>query len=507
MLSARVRRDVLTNVAGSTIVALGFMWTIRYAAHVLDAYSLGLFLLSRRIADTLANVLQAGAPFAVRRSMAMESDPTSQHQAIIGGLLIVAIATSVALVVYGVNPKGWGAYAFRSLDDSTALAGWTLLLAAGLAAGNVAGSGLLATSHVLELNALQLLNTSGWTILAVAFFFDGGLDDMLAVIALGTVVTALSFAAVLYKRAERNTRAGSERRNMSVVLSGLSSYGLPRTVSPTLELTFFLVGPWLLRDTPSDAGDLIIAMTLLRSMPMLVQPAASVLGVAAIRVKREESQRDLGRGISLAYAAILYASALGVACLLPWTSMLVRLWLGDSVANASITMTATTMLAVAVPYTLFQGMKETIEMLWHRPRNLATLASALGIMVIVYLTLRTAHLSQKHAILSGYVVAIIWAAAVSTYWIREYLRDWRTFAPLSLLGVTAAVLLTNYFAWRTVAASTTTLQLLTFVICLVLSAGSGAMFFAVSGVPIIRDARRLLLSRYPQLAFSWVRVD
>src|SRR3989442_13717132 len=70
---AHVRRDLAVNFAMSVVSVAAMMLALREAARLLPSLVLGLMLLSRRIADLLANLVLVGTPLAVRRYLSLTS--------------------------------------------------------------------------------------------------------------------------------------------------------------------------------------------------------------------------------------------------------------------------------------------------------------------------------------------------------------------------------------------------------------------------------------------------
>jgi hypothetical protein len=152
---SRLKRDVVSNVVFSLLVTLSFMWTIRQAGNYLAPVTLGAFLLTRRVADTLANLVQAGTPFTLRRYMPMAASGTERRRLIGVALFLVGTVSALLFALVWIAPQWWT----RVLLDQQHEMGYsltyaTILLTVALAMANLASSALLASRRIAAVNML-----------------------------------------------------------------------------------------------------------------------------------------------------------------------------------------------------------------------------------------------------------------------------------------------------------------------------------------------------------------
>ena len=99
------------------------------------------------------------------------------------------------------------------------------------------------------------------------------------------------------------------------------------------------------------------------------------------------------------------------------------------------------MLAV-VPVTVFQGLKEPVEMIWKRPRNLFTLGISMAFLVFWFYATKP-FLSEITSILYGYLGAFWVRGILTVMWARSYLRPVAYFGLGRLVVISVGIGLPN----------------------------------------------------------------
>ena len=131
---AHVRRDLAVNFAMSVVSVAAMMLALREAARLLPSLVLGLMLLSRRIADLLANLVQVGTPHAVRRYLSLTSSDPERRRWLTASLLIWSCAALVFLGVSIAGARWWTPLLFgNQVERGSALLVATALLEIGRA--------------------------------------------------------------------------------------------------------------------------------------------------------------------------------------------------------------------------------------------------------------------------------------------------------------------------------------------------------------------------------------
>jgi hypothetical protein len=226
-------------------------------------------------------------------------------------------------------------------------------------------------------------------------------------------------------------------------------YGLPRSISPFVEMLFFLLGPWLLRHDLVVAGYLLLGLTLLRTAQMFLQPVSLVGGVTAARLSATGDSVNLRSGMSMLLGTVCLMASLGVAIMYPWAEVLLRLWLGTGAISTAVYPYAKILLLGSLPYAIFLGLKEIVEMVWPRPRNMVTMLGSCAVLGIAFVLLRQV-VTPGHAVAGAYVISMCCAAAVTIWWSRSYLRPPSYYGFVRIGMFASAILCVNTVVARSV---------------------------------------------------------
>src|SRR5439155_17205212 len=129
----------------------------------------GIFLLARRLASTVANLLQMGSSQTLQRFLPMTDSATARRRYVaMACLLWVAVAT-VALGALLPIRSLIGAWAFPSSAEAPELALWASALTAVSVLGFIAYSTFLAERRLVLANAIELMSVSGFLLFGLAW--------------------------------------------------------------------------------------------------------------------------------------------------------------------------------------------------------------------------------------------------------------------------------------------------------------------------------------------------
>jgi len=90
MRGKKLKQDIALNTFFSFFIALSMMWVVKKAGSVFSPAALGIFLLSRRLAETMASFLQLGTSQTLRRYLPMTEDSSIQLLYIMAGINVFA---------------------------------------------------------------------------------------------------------------------------------------------------------------------------------------------------------------------------------------------------------------------------------------------------------------------------------------------------------------------------------------------------------------------------------
>ena len=487
----RAISDVVLNSVVSIAVSLFVMWVIRRAGLVFTPAALGLYLLSRRLADAGANLLQLGAPFTLRRYVSMSAEPSSQALYIATGIGVLGVASAVFLLGLVAWLDRWTSLAFEPGQGSRELMIWIGVLTIGQAFNNVAVSILIAFRRVIAFNLVAFVNAVVWPLAALALA-GRGMEAVLRGLAAGTLAFSSIVAISLLALVARHAGGVIPWSRWKETLREFAGYGLPRTASPFVEVGLFLLGPWLIREDMAAAGYVILALMLLRVGQGLMQPAGYVLAAVAARLVGQKDEVSLRTGLNLLTGTLLYSGGLAFALAYPWTGVLLRLWLGEGPLSAAVLPYASAMVLSLLPFAVFQGLKELIEMVWTAPRNLYTLLVSISVLVVAFLAAH-AFLPRPQSVLVGYVVAFWVAGLMTLWWIRRYLNPAGYFGMARWAAVLMGIALVNGWAARAWSAASL-VEAATAAGLAILGSGllGAGLLCLVSPPPFVREAAAFL---------------
>ncbi|MDB4871639.1 MAG: Na+-driven multidrug efflux pump [Gemmatimonadales bacterium] len=438
MNRARFKADIITNVGLSFLVAAASLLVVKGAAKELPATMLGAFLFTRRVADAASSLLQLGTAFVIRREVARNTRVDDRLLfTITGALILAAVAIAVALLILSCGP--WlASLLFPSLTEGAEITRLLGLITVGLTLHYFASSLLFAQRRIVAANLLQLANTGGW-LLAGLYLWRSHVD-VVRLLRLQGIASILLGTLVIIAITARFAHEGGRVRNQDIpkALREYAAYGLPRAVSPFGEMLIFLVGPWLLRANLSEAGYLLIALTLVRMVQALIQPASNVIGIVSAALSGVGDDAKIHRGLRLLLGLLGGAGLATAVLVLPWLDVLLGTWLGDSSVVAGVMPYARVLVLTIPAVVIFQGLKEPIEMLWHAPRNLASIGLGLIVLLGSYYACLP-FVGSVNAIIVAQAASIIAIGLMTVVWVRQALPSTGYFGvPRFLLALFAA---------------------------------------------------------------------
>lgn len=459
MALRRIRHEAILNASLGILVAAAFLVVIRAAGHLFPVVELGIFLIVRRYADSLSNLIQLGMPLGLKRYLSLVADRDRHRSFILLATTMVLGSSAAWLIVGQCLSATWLATLFPA-NTPTAIVLVTIGLAAALALNNLALSSLTAYRRYVWLNVVNFANGSGWMLVALFLYrrtptvvavlgFHAAASATLSCLTLGTLyLTALSIPK---PEAAPAAKPGSR-------LHELIAYGLPRTPGPFVETLVLSAALWLLRGEPAEAGYLAIALSLLRIVNAAVMPISDVAAVATAGFVGRDQRASIERGVTLMLGSLLYSSTIAACIGLPWIKFGLHLWLGNPALEVGALGACTVATALAVPFTLFQGLKGQVDMIWPAPRNLYSAICAIVALFGAWVAVKS-QFSMMTATLIALTCAIGVLAAVTLLWLRPYLAPRFYFDASRLTALGGTVIAANALAAWVSMSSPPTLQI------------------------------------------------
>ena len=442
----RLRRDTVLNVALSAVRTVAVVWVIRDASVTFAPEVLGVFLLARRISATLACLFQLGTSQTLLRYVSIYAADDTRKRVFVLSALAVWVAMSLSCVGLGfIFREPLSGFLFPGADAGPSLVVCTAALVAGTVASFLPYSTLLGERRVVAANILELVNASGIVLGALLWYGSAATaTSVLGVQALGMAV--LSVGTLVWLATGMAGGEGVEVGGMwKEAGDAFMRFGLPRGASSFLDMLLLLIGPWLLRRSPDEAGYLIVALTVLRLLQTAISPVSQIAAVVTARLRGATDRPALAGGVRMLGAGALYAGVIAVALTAPFVPYLLHIWLPSQVVGDGVAKYVPIILWAGVPYVLFQALKGVVEMHWVQPLNLISLCCAAVVQIGVTLAL-VPRLGLETAVSLGVVTSMTSLGALTAWWLREYLGSLADFGLFRLLGVAGIVYVSGYWA-------------------------------------------------------------
>jgi hypothetical protein len=424
------------------------MWVIREASKLFVPVAFGLFLFTRRVADSISNFLQLGSSQTLRRYLPMYDDASVQYRHIVVNIAIFVVVATIFCMVLLVGLPLWTRILNPTNPSDLSLTFWLGIFSATSVLGFFATSILLAFRNIKIANVIDIMNTSGWLLLGL--WWQGKnitVISLFIIHSVGVFTLSCAVVAIILIRLHMRQPYSIPWRSYMSCLKESIGYGLPRTLTPFLETSLFVIGPWLIREDVKESGYLIISFTFLRIGRMFVQPAAMIIGITIARLVGQDEMHSLKKGITYLFGTVMYAGFFLFAVMFPWIRLVLDLWLGNTVLAQNVLFYTMIIFFAMPPLAISQALKEPIEMIWKKPMYLLNLLISILIIVIWFYCTRTI-LGDSKSILFAYVLVYWVNCLISIYWLRNYLEPVRYYGIYALSAIVFLVAALNWLLSR-----------------------------------------------------------
>ncbi len=419
-----LKSDVALNLSMSFLGILGTMWTLWLASRVLSPVALGLFLLIRRLADSGSQFMHLGAPISLRRYLTISVDAEERAANFSAALTLslIGIVAFGALLV--ANPHFWTRVLIGSAqtgDDTILYVGF---MSVALVFHYLANSALLWRGYIATANLVEVFNVA--LVPIAAMYIIAGIDArrLVAIQAAGMGLVSAGVLAIIRWRLSIPVSAPDRVPARAHLLENLS-YGLPRAVGLALETSFLVIGPWFLRNDLAAVGYLTIAFFMLRFARTIVQPVTILIAMRLGGLHSRGASHDVRRGLDFVIAGVLMAVAAILPAIHAWSPLIFRIWLGPTLAS-EVERYAAPLLFAVVPLSLFQALKEPIELMWKKPFVLGIFVAGNLVLVGSYAMLAR-HFIAGPAVAGAYVAAYCAMTAAALWVVRQNISGFRRF--------------------------------------------------------------------------------
>ncbi|HQK94961.1 MAG TPA: MATE family efflux transporter [Armatimonadota bacterium] len=428
----------------ATVIAgtLSMMVATRMADGLLTSVALGLLMLSRRFSSTGSNLVQLGTSQTLLRYVGMHADEPATKRRYVAfaawawvALLAICLPITIA---YQELLAGWW---FPDTSAGGAMAVWSVLLMFSIMAIYIAHSLLLAEQRMVWAGLVAGMENGGFMLgLLLVLRSESTPLNLVAYQAVGA--TVLSAAVVLWYCLGPGRPRGGAAASWRTIRGDFVTYGLPRGIITGLDMSVLVIGPWLLRSDPQDAGNLLLALTLLRIVQSLVGPVTKLTSALTARFVGSGDERSIERAVRMLFGVALVGSVLFMAVLVPWRRYLIASWLTKDETIQGTWVHFSVLCWGVLPLTVFYALRGVIEVRWKTPYNLYTLAAAIGVHIVGYYAF--ARYMPPGPAVRASLMASLWVMGLLTMvWTRQYLRPVSYWGLPQLALIGAAIFAVN----------------------------------------------------------------
>jgi len=439
------RAGLLIYYATVMFSTAAMMVAIRQADHLLTAEALGLLMIARRLSGTGSSLAQLGTSQTLIRYVGLNArNPAAKRRYVVFAAGVWGVLAAVALPATLAFQHPLAALCFPGAPDGPAMVVWSVALMLSMVGILVAHSTLLAEQRMVWAGVVTGMEVGGF-FLGLLLVLGSRSTPLNLVAGQAMGATALSAAVVAWYCQGPSRARGGGAVPWRVVREDFVGYGLPRGVISGLDMSVLVIGPWLLRTDPKQAGSLLIALTMLRVLNALLGPITKLTSALTARYVGSGDEGSIERAVKMLFGMAFIASVLFTAALVPWRDQLLRLWLAKPETIAGTSVHFSVLCWSVLPLSLFYALRGAIEMRWKTPYNLYTLLTAISVHFAVYYGCLGA-MPQPAAVRAG-ITACLWVMGILTVvWARRYLKPLAYWGLPQVGAVSVAVYALNVWA-------------------------------------------------------------
>jgi len=440
----KVHGELIINIGFAVIKLAALVYVIRLAAAAFPPEALGVFLLARRLASTVANLMQLGSSQTLLRYLPMATSAGARRRYVmvacalwisVGTLVLAALLPARSMVA---------AWAFPGLAGGPELAAWAAVLAVVTVLEFVVCTSFLAERRLVPANTLEVMSVSGFLLLGLMWPI-GALTptSLLRFQSLAVLLLCIAAGVAWLRLSRRQDLEPDAPPAWAQTARTFVAYGLPRGAITGLDVAIITIGPWLLRTQPAQAGYLLVALMIVQVIQAALGPITQIASILAANFVGRGEMARLKEEVQLLLGGTLYAATLALAVLVPWSAHLFAFWLRDPELIAGVQYYFAWLAWGILPIALFHALRGIIEMRWFAPWNLYTLLSAAAVQLLVY-ALGREFLGETAAVRAAVLTTFLTLGGLTLAWLdTSWWRPLRYWGIGRLIGVGVAVGLVN----------------------------------------------------------------
>ncbi len=423
--------DLTLNIAFNICNLIALLYLIRVSSDVMTPLIFSVFMLVRRYASAIANFLQLGTSQTILRYLPLLGDDMSAKKSLfLSGHLIYAVLILIIATTTFFLSEYLSTILFGNNIEYVGISFWTMALSVVTVGQFLVYSTAIAERHIIISNIINFFSTTGWFLIAVIFcaYFKIELSDIRFLEMILAFQTTLVFITCLlaffyYQRLFSRRAKEKVDKPFSIAFGYYWSYGLPRTAITFLDGLTLVIGPWLLRYYPIEAGYVVVALSLLRVIQGLLMPISQLAGVFTAESLSSSDHTYLSRLIRFMLGTYSLVTLLAIAFLSIWIDLLVDTWLSKPSLVSGVLKYSNLILLSVLPFVLFNGMKTIIENIWHSPKNLLSLLVSFVAFTGIYFIFRT-FFDPSISVKAAYLAMFWILGGACLVWLKQYMHGY-----------------------------------------------------------------------------------
>lgn len=440
-------QDLVQTVLINLLVLVLSLVTYGIVARRFEIDDVGLYMLLRRLNQSLNPIVSLGMSIALTRYMAMESAQgrAGRYRLLLVTTLITVAACGIFSLLFLVWPGYFSQLILGHSKWGSLMPGLVLIVV-----GTVMYSQVFAYFRgriwASMTNLMQLLCLGLVPIIAVPVFAAFGVRAVLEATGAGFLGLSLLFLLL----AAHDARLGPDEAAPAAVpavkktVAEMLRYGLPRLPSFVAMALIWLAGPLLATRLGelSTTAYLATGVQLLQVASIPFSPLGYVFLPRFAEMMAKQRVADMRRLISLLGSMAVQMGLLAATQLIMLLPVLLRVWMKFTDPRAVYLMAV---LALSIPaYLLFEVMRNPLDSYSAKPYNTWTIIGSLALLGLLAWILHALGMPPAEAAAWATSMSIILMGSWTSY-LASRLYGSREGAPLKL-GYFPAVLLAAFWA-------------------------------------------------------------
>ncbi|MBC8755338.1 hypothetical protein H2O64_11675 [Kordia sp. YSTF-M3] len=497
----KLGKDLFFSTGFAVLNVLLNFWLMKEAEYLLSALALSVFLVMRRIVPTFANLTQLGTSLAILRYGSIFRDDKDKIRTYMAISFTIWIATCILLtILYFGFGSSLGSFIYDEVEGVNNFKPYFLLTIwymATLHLSYLVQPYFLAQRKVLLYNLINMMNASFILLLVIKYITSttnaGEIVNLVMVkvdlsqylmyaLTIMSTIQLLFFFYIVFQLKLYNYPSIAKIKAYG---KEFIQYGLPRAAMTFSDLFLLAVSAFMVTTGTEDITAFLLALTLARTVLIVLQPISKLSSVVVGNNNSEERQKT---AVNLMTGTILYSTFLLVIIMYNWLDIFIQYWLSDPDRIVNVLYAFKILAFGLIPYSIFHGLKGIIEIKFFKPYNLFSILTAIAFHVILFYALKDAY-GNLYALSFSLMIGFVSLGITTLYWCRKDFNGYKYFR-LEILIVLGILLFALNFYINSLYPN-----VLACIICILVSTViyGGVLFF--SKVKFISETINILLKR------------